>query len=268
VEYHLTAVQTVDELKKILHITPQWLMITRSEWTFLPWALFNCFGALESETNPTLSSLSTLLNEDPKILILTSNPKKYYTNNAVDLSIESFHGKSSETILQKMQLENKWTTPSEIMVSRLRPMYGSLTEFIDHYRNLLANYAPSHVILDDKISIDNEFSQLEPKIYSEAEIKNFYEQIKDVNSLHGLQKFISHAHFLFIPSEQMAKDSFLVHYKLKSMSDIQCSLEVKAHRDTRVDLEVEYTTNHGFMNSNRIGKFKVYCYHTGLLKLT
>jgi hypothetical protein len=265
---HLSGVQTVDDLKKILANTPQWLMITRSEWTFLPWALFNCFGALESETDPTLTALSDLLNEDPRILILTANPKKYYTNNAVDLSIESFHGRSSDTIIHKIQKENKWTTPTEIMISRVRPMYGSLQEFIDHYRSLLADYAPTHVILDDKISIDNEFSELEPKVYTEMEIKKFYEQLKDLNGLHYIQKFITHDHFLFIPSDQMDKDSFLFNYKLRALSDIQCSLEVKAHRDTRVDLEVEYSTSRGFMNSQRIGKFKVYAYHTGLLKLT
>lgn len=243
-------------------------MITRSEWTFLPWALFNCFGAMESETDPTLTSLSSLLNEDPRILILTSNPKKYYTNNAVDLSIESFHGKSADTIIHKIQTENNWTTPTEIMISRIRPMYGSLQEFVDHYRNLLADYRPTHVILDDKISIDNEFSEVEPKVYSEQEIKKFYEQIKDLNGLQYIQKFITHDYFLFIPSEQIEKDSFLFHYKLRSISDIQCSLEVKAHRDNRVDLEVEYEVSVGFMNANRLGKFKVYCYHTGLLKLT
>lgn len=243
-------------------------MITRSEWTFLPWALFNCFGAMESETDPTLTSLSNLLNEDPRILILTSNPKKYYTNNALDLVIESFTGRGSETIIQKIQTENKWTTPTEVMISRIRPMYGSLQEFIDHYRNILANYAPTHVILDDKISVDNEFSELEPKVYTAQEIKAFYEQLKDLNGLHYIQKFITQDHFLFIPSPQMEKDSFLFNYKLRSMSDIQCSLAVKAHRDARVDLEVEYSTNNGFMNSNRIGKFKVYAYYTGLLKLT
>lgn len=243
-------------------------MITRSDWTYLPWALFNCFGALESETDPTLNALSELLNEDPKILILTSNPKKYYTNNAVDLSIESFRGRSPDTIIHKIQVENKWTTPTEIMISRIRPMYGSLQEFLEHYRNLLADYAPSHVILDDKILIDNEFSNLEPKSYNLGEIKSFYEQLKDINGIHYIQKFITKDYFLSIPSDQMDKDSPLFPYKLTNQSDIVCRLETKAHRDNRVDLEVEYSVPRGFLNSSRIGKFKVYAYHTGLLKLT
>lgn len=255
------------DLQNILQVTPQWLMIRQTEWTFLPWALFNCFGSLAPESDQTIQELKTLLNEDPRILVLSANPKKYYTQNILDLMIENFHGRQSDMIIEQIRALNNWQTPTEVYVGRIHAMYGSMREFIRHYQNLLGQYHPTHVIFDDKILIDAEFNGVEQHIFSMKDLTDFYQQIKETNGINNVQKFISHENFLLIPSDQLEESSRMYSYKLGKLSDIQCQLNIKTRRENRVDLDVNYMVNRGFLNTSNLGKFKVYCYHNGLLKL-
>jgi hypothetical protein len=257
------------QLTNILKIQPQWLMIKRAEWTYLPWALFNCFGSISSENDPTIKALQALLNEDPRILILSTNPKKYYTSNLLDLTIDGFQGKNSDEIIQQIKNLNNWNSQTETFIGRIRPMYGSMEEFFTHYQSILAHYNPSHVILDDKIIIDSEYDSMDKKVFTEQNIKDFYQRIKDLNGLSNIKKFISLETFLQIPSDQLEENNFLFYHKLSNFCDIQCSIELKFRRENRSDIEVNYLVLVGqsFWQTQGLGTFKAYCYHNGLLKL-
>lgn len=256
-----------EDLIKILKTEPQWLMINQSNWTFLPWALFNCFGTLEPEENETVKALKALLNENPKILVLSSNPKKLYTNNLLNLIIEGFQGREHDSIITNIIRLNNWSSDTDISIGRLRPIYGSLQEFIEHYNSILANFNPSHVIIDGKVVIDTEFDSKEKKTYDSNNIKDFYQAIKDQNGLHRVKKLITDQHFLAIPYDQISEGSFLYSYQLSSLTNFSCRVDLKINKENMAEATIEYSVPKNFLNNQHLGKFKVRCYHSGLLKL-
>lgn len=255
------------ELINILQKSPQWIFLNYSSWSYLPWALFNCFCSIIDEKDPTKKELQILLNELPRILVLTANPKSLYTKNILSTLIKDFEGKESDHLLEHIQRANLWEKDSEIKIARMNPLYGSFSEFTSHFESLLMQYQPTHVIIKEPIKFDLDFSGRE-EVIKINEIEEFYENISILQGVHQVDKLITESHLYDIPFNQLDKGVLFSSFSRTIPNSLNCQVKMTRGYQDKGEFEVSYETRQGsYQRMKVVNTFKITCYHNGRIKI-
>lgn len=258
-----------EELKELLKINQQWMFFSGNSWSYLPIALFNVYCSIEEENSEgSLKELKVLLNEVPRVLILSSNPRKFYTSNLLNFLIDGFVGREDYILPKEIQGINLWNNDSVIQIGRIHSAYGSVQSFIEHYQNIVLEYKPTHVIFMESVNLDCEIDDPNSnKVFSNNELKQMYDLVKEVQDRLGINKVFSPNHFFHIPYQQLNKKSFLVDLDYDVKNGIVCSLsQTKSYVD-KASFELAYSLNRGLNRKIKKFSIKLSCSHQGKLKL-
>lgn len=256
-----------EELINILKTSPQWIMLNQSSWFYMPWALFNCFCSIVDEDDPTKKQLQILLNEVPKILVISSNPKKLYTDNLLNTMVDGFEGKSSEHLMTYLKEQNKWETEADIALARMRPLYSSFDEFIIHFQEIILQYNPTHIIIDGQVNVDTDYND-SGVIFDSQDLAKLYKDIQGLQGVHQIQKIITDQYFYKVPYNQVKKDAFFFSMRQQLNNAIVCNLKMIKGFENKGEFEVHYQSklNSFLQSQSLISKFKLTCYHSGRIK--
>lgn len=253
------------ELINILQSSPQWILVNQGMWSYFPWALFNCFCSIIDELDPTKKQLQVLLNDQPKILILTATPKKMYTKSLLNMTIDGFEGKESDSIVFHLQQQNQWTSEYEIQIGRLHPVYARFEDFIKHFEQLILQYNPTHVVFLEPVQFDTDLDD-KPHIYQKEDIEQLFKSIQELQSVHQIQKLITDQYFYKIPYNQVEKNEMFFHWKNKIPNSIFCDLKMVKGYSDKGEFEVSYRQGNLFSGRQQLVKFKFICYHNGKIR--
>lgn len=254
-----------EELINILKHSPQWIMVNQGMWSYLPWSLFNCFCSIIDELDPTKKQLQILLNDQPRILVLTASPKKMYTQSLLNMTIDGFEGRESDHIIFHLQNQNQWNSQYEVQIGRLNPVYGRFSDFIKHFEQLILQYNPSHVIFLEPLQFDTDLDE-SPLVYKKEDIDELCRSIQELQSVHQIQKLITDQYFYKIPYNQVEKNDMFFHWKNKIPNTIFCDLKMTRGYSDKGEFEVTYRQGNIFTGRQQLVKLKVICYHNGKLR--
>lgn len=259
-----------DELIELLKTNPQWVFFSGTDsWAYLPIALFNVYCSIEEEgSEGALKELKILLNETPRVLILSSNPRQFYTSNLLNFLIKGFAGREDVNISKDIQIINQWNNDSVIQLCRIHPVYGSVHSFLAHYQEIILETNPTHIIFMESVNIDCEFEDSQSsKVFSNEELSEMYDLVRDVQDRLNISKVFSPNHFFHIPYHQLNKKSYLVDLVHDVNNGVKCSLVTTKSYYDKASFELSYSLNRSLNNGIKQFSIKLSCTHQGKLKL-